>query len=228
MTTIYSLAVEPSQIPVINKLPAKFDSVYLGSDVCEHKIPSLSDVSKVLPLCRKIIIPLPPLTDRIMENAAFLFEKALKMDAEIEASPNDIGTLLFLRERFGNSLTINMGRHLFGIQAKNSLAYTENFSREYDINCFESDDPHTATSFLQTGRFKIAFHYPYRCYAMTRTCNYNVSITEKCSRKCGLKYIPLGNTGILWHGNAYYLKISEMPSVLPQRVIITHNFLEKK
>ena len=225
MKTEYALYIEPWQMSLVNKIPEKISAIYLGSDVCEHKIPGIEDIKKATAMSEKIIIPIPPATDIVLDRFSTLTEAALKVVRHLEITVNDIGAMYFFRTRFGNSIKLNIGRILFFIWSKNTLEYNQQIFQENKINSFETDEVDTANSCLASRRFDIAFHYPYLLYSLTRMCVYSKGIKSKCDFECGHDIIRLGETDILWHGNAYYRKISKMPSKKPSRIIVPHYLL---
>ena len=61
--------LSPLQLAKINKLPDSFEIAYIGSDSCEHLMPSPSDVSFILSTRKKPVISLPILTDCFLSQA---------------------------------------------------------------------------------------------------------------------------------------------------------------
>lgn len=221
MKTEKSIMLSPLQLAKINKLPDSFEIAYIGSDSCEHLMPSPSDVSFILSTRKKPVISLPILTDCFLSKACELIDKSLLLQEKIEVSANDIGTLVCLKENFGSNVILSAGKYLFSLMEKNSLSFVDDIRDEFDISFFECDDPHTASSFLRARKYNIAFHYPFRFYSITRICPYRGDIFKECDRPCGGKNIPLDGGKIIWNGNAFFTKSSKMPEIAPQRIILS-------
>lgn len=215
------------QFKNINALPSGVSVVYLGSEYCEHLVADFKSVKKAVNICDDIVLSLPILTDKHLKENAKLIDKVLKLKKEIEISVNDYGTLSFFQKQFGKNIKISVGRILFSLLAKNSLDYISDFKKEYDINYFETDDAHTAESFLMSKKYLIAYHYPYSLYSLTRICPYNKTIVEKCDLRCEDNFVPLNGGELFLRGNSYLKDNKVMPDILPQRLILTYNLNRK-
>jgi len=218
-----ALYISPFQLERINHLPDKISYVYIGSDSCEHMMPSPSDIKKLMEMGKEAVVSVPILTDFFLDKLCSDIKNILEFKENIEISVNDIGTLVKLHSVFGSKLRLSVGRHLFSLWAKNSFSYTEKMSHDFSISFFEIDDAHTADSFLESNKFNIAYHYPFKYYSLTRICAYRKGIFQSCERICHDVYIPLDDGRIIWRGNAYFTKNNAMPRLLPQRLIISYD-----
>lgn len=223
-----AIFLTPLQLSGIKKLPGKISKVYLGSDSCEHMMPLPRDIERVHNMCAEPVISVPVLTDFHLERLCGLVPEMLELYWKPEISANDIGTIVKLREKFGSSIKISAGRHLFSQWCRNSLDYTAELRDEFNIEMFETDDAHTAESFLKTNKFRIAFHYPYKYYSLTRICPYKGGIYHECSHLCADRYVPLDDGNIIWRGNAYFNKSGIMPELPPDRLVISYDMAAVK
>ncbi|MBP5286559.1 MAG: hypothetical protein J6Z08_01520 [Elusimicrobiales bacterium] len=225
MKTEKAIFLTPLQLSGIKKIPGKISKVYLGSDSCEHMLPSPEDIKKVHDMGVEPVVSVPILTDFHLERLCGLVPAMLKLYWKPEVSANDIGTVIRLRKKFGSDINISAGRHLFAQWARNSLDYTARLRDEFNISMFETDDVYTAESFLQTNKFRIAFHYPYKYYSLTRICPYKGGIYQNCDRDCADRYIPLDDGSIIWRGNAYFTKSGALPGLPPDRMILSYDMI---
>jgi len=220
MKTEKGLFISPLQITKIRAFPKSVSFVYLGSDSCEHLMPDAEEVKFVYDKKLNVIISVPILTDFHLSRLSKLIEKILSFLPFIEISVNDIGTLECLKQRFGAKVHLSVGRYLFSIFIRNSLSFVQDISEEFNVHYFETDDFKTADSFLRTDEFRIAFHYPFRYYSITRICPYKGNIVQECDRECEGKIVPLDKGQLFWQGNYYFMPSSKLPKLAPQRIII--------
>lgn len=218
-----TIFLSPIQLQRIEKSPKQIKAAYIGSYCCEHLLPSVDDVKKIISMGMRPIISAPILTDRFLDRLCRVVQDVLSFVVKPEVSINDIGSLVKLRRLFGNSVDISAGRHLFAYMAKDSIAYNEHFTKEFNISFLETDNAHNADSLLRSGKFKIAFHYPFRIYALTRICPYCKTIPNECSRQCVDRCIPLNGGEIIWRGNAYFTRENVMPKLLPHRLVLSYD-----
>ena len=216
------LSINSRQRGRISRLPGKISTVYIGSDACEHLMPLGSDAEKILSLSKNPVMQFPVLTDYFLEKAYNEVQYAANINEGIEISVNDIGTLAYFHKAFGGKIKLSTGRILTYLWSKSSIDFVKEIAGQFGISCFETDEANTANSMSGAG-LRTALHYPYRFYGITRTCYYTKETLHECSRRCPDSYIPLGDGKVLWRGNAYYTKPSEMPKNPPARIILSYD-----
>ena len=223
----YAAALLPAQLSRLKRIPDRVSVIYVGSDACERLLPECCHLEKIIDLGKKPIAALPALTDFYLNKSCAVIEEFLKKHDEIEVSVNDIGALTLLHNEFSSRVKISIGRILCYLWNKNSIYFTQVMSKKFGISFFETDEEQTASNLMKSN-LKVAFHYPYKYYGITRRCFYaqdNQLSAEKfsCSKLCPEKYIPLGKGDVFLRGNAYYSKPAKMPELMPGRIIIPYD-----
>lgn len=188
----------------------KYDSVYLGSEFCENKLPSADDVISLAETYKGRIVPvIPYLSDTGAERARQLFD-SLPAGLVSEAVVNDWSMLDFLRKKHRKISPI-LGRLLMWEISSMNKPFLKAFCARYGIKSVEVDNPLVLAN-LKGYEGKINFNYPLQFKSTTRFCPYMKRFnSERCGQPCektGLiklknkKVFPLE---LLMFSNAYFI-----------------------
>ena len=178
-------------------LPAHLEQtrIYFGNEFCEHLIPKVQDVSRILSLCRERDIKLsfltPYVTDFGIKQLAEIFEFLNFLEFKGEIIINDFGTLELIRNRkYGFKLVLGRllnrqkrGPRLAKILNKLPSDLIKHFSSTYldreevvsvlsdlGIERIEFDNIPLGLTRDPLPEFKASLYYPFVYISTTRLC----------------------------------------------------------
>lgn len=173
----------------------KIDYLYFGNEFCEYKIPSVTQLDKIISLCKKedihCVLVTPVVTDYGIERLSFIFDYLKENDICLEIVVNDVGVLeLINRKKLVNKLII--GR-VFDKTSHDSRAseeelddyYGENGKRfamtpgvlsqhsqiiykQYGVERYEFDIPKIGITLPKIGDYSL--YWPYTYLTTGRVC----------------------------------------------------------
>lgn len=205
-----TISITPSQLTNINKtVLAKYHSVYIGSEFCENKLPSIKDIEILNKTFNKenIIITTPILSQKklllLKDTLTYLYNNNLIKGVVI----NDWGLLEFVRNNLKN-LDISIGRFITWEIYEMNEKFKNIFFKKYNIKSIEVDNNIVLNKW--TGKTKYNMHYPLRALSLTRYCSYIKDFTSSnCNQECEkIGYTVIknqNNTKLILFSTSYFV-----------------------
>jgi hypothetical protein len=187
-----------------------YASVYLGSEFCENKLPSLADLKKLRALHKgAVVVETSLLSNRGLRAAAALVKALSAEKKKFEIVVNDWGLLRLLKKDFSRFAVPLIGRLISWEIAEMDKKFLNAFCAEYKVRAIEADSPETLKR-LEGLKIPVNFHYPLRFVSVTRFCPHTKAFNSApCARACKGETLKLTNPAALpepiyRRGNAYF------------------------
>ncbi len=172
-------------VPDVDQLPdaatlGRYGRVYLGNEYCEWRLPSASDVARVLGTGTPVTL-LTPLATRVgLRRIEARVGAATAGGAPCEVVANDFGVLEMLRGRpgvtviAGRLLTRNFVEFADGTLTFTALASFDFLADRYAVTRYELSNFHRklvpGIAPELAARLRLSLYYPYQHVAITRQC----------------------------------------------------------
>ncbi|MBP7795753.1 MAG: hypothetical protein KA059_03125 [Elusimicrobiales bacterium] len=163
----------------------KYDSIYIGSDFCENKIPSTNDIKRLAKIFKGKIIPVfPILSEKAINRAAKLVDMITSVKNVEEIVANDWGLMNMIKKKYSHRFKLILGRLIMWEISDINKEFFNNFFKEYNISSVDIDNPILLKKLEGYGG-KINFLNPLQFKAVTRFCPYMKNFTsELCTQEC--------------------------------------------
>lgn len=191
-----------------------YDRVYLGSEFCQHLLPSLNDVRALKDKGVKELTVLTPLLPTAqLRSFLKLFGRILKLYPRAELSLGDLGLMRAVNRAYGGAVPLLLARPVSADFIRMDEAFLARFFAENNLRLLETDEPDRVAAFKGRG-IKFSFHYPFKYLSMTRLCPFVKG--GACSRACAGKILEIRQTApyrgsFLLKNNTYFSENSAPP-----------------
>lgn len=210
-----AVSITPPELGALSaRVLRDYDRVYLGSEFCQHLLPSLSDVRALKDKGVEeltVLTPLLPTAD--LRSFLKLFDRILGLFPRAELSLNDLGLMRAVNRAYGGAVPLLLARPVSADFIRMDERFLTRFFAENNLRLLETDEPDRIAAF-RGGGMKFSFHYPFKYLSMTRLCPFVKG--GVCSRACSGKTLKIQQTApyrgsFLLKNNAYFSGNSALP-----------------
>lgn len=201
--------------------------LYYGTDVCEHLLPSLSDMLAVRSLAEKsglhVTLVTPPCTDVGIE----MIRKLLSgLDRDCECVFNDLGVMHLLHGRdvvpvFGRVLNCSVRDPFIRFERyshralrlfQSTMAHTDEMQeilRSYGVVRVELDNVVQGVAHMPELSLPVSIYWPYVLIAVSRYCGKEIAVA--CPGRCPKLNIAKGGREMVIYGTGSYYLNNQLP-----------------
>jgi hypothetical protein len=210
-----AVSITPPELgELTGKVLAGYDRVYLGSEFCQHLLPSLDEVRALKDKgVEELTVLTPLLTTAQLRSFLKLFGRILKLFPGAELSLGDLGLLRAVNRAYGGAVPLLLARPVSADFIRMDERFLERFFDENNLRLLETDEPDRIAAFRGRG-VMFSFHYPFKYLSMTRLCPFVKG--GVCTRACAGKTLTIRQTApysgsFLLKNNAYFSADGALP-----------------
>ncbi|MGC9070596.1 MAG: hypothetical protein ACP5IO_04725 [Elusimicrobiales bacterium] len=222
-----------------------YDFIHFGSETCENLVFCYARyIKKLIKLKKKVILSIPPLSQKTFEYLTFLL-RGIKKDLLPDYfifSLNDFGTLSLIKKIFGKDFEISIGRHFtkyFFSLGKNIFEFNSIYSLDlinkcgvkyFEISSFDKFPNNNNLYVLKNRgiRFEFILHHPFSLLSTSRNCTvgfHDISQQDtpkgiECDNSCIYGdykiYVKKFNIDLFLCENSVYKKMNDTLFIKPQ------------
>ncbi|MGD9641813.1 MAG: hypothetical protein AB7V08_03640 [Elusimicrobiales bacterium] len=210
-----AVSITPPELGELNeRVLGGYDRVYLGSEFCQHLLPSLDEVRALKDKgVEELTVLTPLLPTAQLRSFLKLFGRILKLFPRAELSLGDLGLMRAVNRAYGGAVPLLLARPVSADFIRMDEGFLERFFSENNLRLLETDEPDRVAAF-RGGGIKFSFHYPFKYLAMTRLCPFVKG--GACSRACAGKTLKIQQTApyrgsFLLKNNTYFSVNGALP-----------------
>lgn len=210
-----AVSITPPELGALNeKVLGGYDRVYLGSEFCQHLLPSVDEVRALKDKgVGKLTVLTPLLPTADLRAFLKLFGRILKLFPRAELSLGDLGLMRAVNRAYGGAVPLLLARPVSADFIRMDERFLERFFAENNLRLLETDEPDRIAAFKGRG-VKFSFHYPFKYLSMTRFCPFVKG--GACSRACAGRTLEIQQTApyrgsFLLKNNAYFCENRALP-----------------
>lgn len=209
-----AVSITPPELGDLDeKVIRRYDRVYLGSEFCQHLLPSMGDVRALKDKgVEELTVLTPLLPTAQLRSFLKLFGGILKLFPRAELSLADLGLMRAVNRAYGGAVPLLLARPVSADFIRMDERFLERFFAENNLRLLETDEPDRVAAFRGRG-VKFSFHYPFKYLSMTRLCPFVKG--GACARACAGKTLRIDQTapyrGSFFLKNNFYFSENSAP-----------------
>jgi len=220
-----AVSITPLELGALTrKVLQGYERVYLGSEFCQHLLPSLDEVRELKDKGVKELTVLTPLLPTAqLRSFLKLFDRILGLFPGAELSLGDLGLMRAVNRAYGGSVPLLLARPVSADFIRMDERFLARFFSENNLRLLETDEPDRIAAFRGRG-VKFSFHYPFKYLSMTRLCPFMKG--GVCSRACAGRTLKIQQTApyrgsFFLKNNFYFAENRGLPPEGVARTVFT-------